>query len=141
MLYCLCRWAVYSSSIVSMSLLTTSAVLSPLSLRYVKGIFFFISYLFSVCFVLPLFLCSTSSKRYVADVKLGLPVPDGFWACIFPQTSASTGIRADDRKLLSQDLSPGFRSRPVRVFGVCAESRKARQSFVWEVSTEESVRA
>ena len=76
-----------------------------------------------------------SSKRYVVDVKLGLPVPDGFWACIFPKTSASVGIRAGDRKLLSQDLSPVFRSRPVRVFGVCAESRKARQSFVWEVST------
>ncbi|CAM9250453.1 unnamed protein product, partial [Laminaria digitata] len=71
---------------------------------------------------------------YVVDVKLGLPVPDGFWACIFPQTSNSVGIRAGDRKLLSQDLNPGLRSRPVRVFGVCAESRKARQSFVWEVT-------
>lgn len=103
--------------------------------------------LFHICFIcpwlpyplplatLPLFLTLLPPKRYVADVKLGLPVPDGFWACIFPQTSASAGIRAGDRKLLSQDLSPGFRSRPVRVFGVCAESRKARQSFVWEVSS------
>eukprot|EP00904_Undaria_pinnatifida_P005418 jgi/Undpi1/2005/HiC_scaffold_12.g05392.m1 len=73
-------------------------------------------------------------RGYVVDVKLGLPVPDGFWACILPATSALLGRGPGDRKLLSQDLSPGLRSRPVRVFGVCAENKKSRQSFVWEVT-------
>lgn len=78
--------------------------------------------------------CSCCQPRYVTDVKLGLPVPDGFWACLLPDKSASPSFFAsEDRRLLSQDSRPESRSRPVRVFGVCAGSREARQSFVWEV--------
>ncbi|CAN0256542.1 unnamed protein product, partial [Ectocarpus sp. 8 AP-2014] len=67
---------------------------------------------------------------FVADIKVGLPFPDGFWECVLPEGSPS-----DSRRMLWQDLRPEHRSRAVRVFGVCAGSRKARQSFVWEVTT------
>lgn len=67
-------------------------------------------------------------------MKLGLPVPDGFWACLLPKRPTPSSLFAShDRRLLSQDLRPECRSRPVRVFGVCGGSKKARQSFVWEV--------
>lgn len=72
--------------------------------------------------------------RFVADLKLGLPVPEGFWACILPRKSSlSGGVGVKERALLFQDLRPFRRSRPVRIFGVCGESRKAGQRFVWEV--------
>lgn len=82
----------------------------------------------------PFLGCSCCQPRYVADVKLGLPVPEGFWACLLPEISTPASVFASEgRRLLSHDLRPECRSRPVRVFGVCAGSRKARQSFVWEV--------
>eukprot|EP00752_Nemacystus_decipiens_P012877 g11399.t1 len=75
-------------------------------------------------------------RGYVVDVKLGLPVPDGFWACLLPERPIPSSVFAShDRRLLSQDLRPECRTRPVRVFGVCAGSKKARQSFVWEVTS------
>eukprot|EP00903_Cladosiphon_okamuranus_P017634 g16243.t1 len=75
-------------------------------------------------------------RGFVADVKLGLPVPEGFWECLLPEGPTPYSVSASqDRRLLSQDLRPESRSRPVRVFGVCGGSKKARQSFVWEVTT------
>lgn len=84
-------------------------------------------------------LFSTLRIRFVADVKLGLPVPDGFWPCILLGRSSSSSAGSSfsgpsDRALSSRDLRPKHRTRPVRVFGVCAESRKAGERFVWEVS-------
>ncbi|CAM9366826.1 unnamed protein product, partial [Hapterophycus canaliculatus] len=74
-------------------------------------------------------------RGYVADVKVGLPVPDGFWACVLPERSVSSSFFASGGRWLPlQDLRPERRSRPVRVFGVCAGSQNARKSFVWEVT-------
>lgn len=71
-------------------------------------------------------------------MKLGLPVPDGFWSCIFPgRSSISIGGKPrygpKDIALLSEELRPAPRTRPVRLFGVCAESQKAGLRYVWEV--------
>lgn len=78
-------------------------------------------------------------RGFVADVKLGLPVPDGFWSCIFPgRSSISIGGKPrygpKDIALLSEELRPAPRTRPVRLFGVCAESQKAGLRYVWEVT-------